>query len=258
MIPLARREAILDKLNKMSFVSIASLATELKVSQMTIRRDVSKLEEEGLVIQVSGGVRTTKRLHNEPSHDEKYLLCSEEKISIGKLAAKMVAHNSCIYLDAGTTSLAMSNYLCERDDLTIITNDLVVAHNIASNSNNTIIMVGGLIRARNLSTVGHLTLNTLEGLSIDVAFLSASSFDIRGITTPDPDKVIVKQKVASMATKRILICDSSKYGQVATYIAVPLCQINTIITDSKLSLDGQNTLSKSGCELLIAPDEDDN
>lgn len=88
--------------------------------------------------------------------------------------------------------------------------------------------------------------------------MSASSFDIRGITTPDPDKVIVKQKVASMATKRILICDSSKYGQVATYIAVPLCQINTIITDSQLSLDGQNTLSKSGCELLIAPDEDDN
>lgn len=253
MIPLARREAILANLKQAPFVSIADLASQLGVSQMTIRRDLGKLEADGLVMQVTGGVRATNRLHCEPSHDEKSLLCGIQKDNIGREAAGMIPESSCIYLDAGTTSLAMAKFLYHRSDLTIVTNDLVVAHNLAVNSNNTVIMVGGLVRAQNLSTVGHLAVNTLDGLSLDMAFLSASSFDSRGITTPDPDKVPVKQHVARMARQRYLICDSSKYGQVATYIAVPAGLINMIITDAALSDSGRNALLKAGCDLIMVP-----
>lgn len=251
MIPIARREAILASVKQAPFVTIAQLAQDLDVSQMTIRRDLVKLEEEGLVVQISGGVKSSQRLHFEPSHDEKSLLKSQEKNLIGQKAAEFVPQNSCIYLDAGTTTLAMCKYLFGRGDLTIVTNDLVVAQQLSTKSENNIIMVGGMIRASNQSTVGHLASKTLEALSIDVAFISASSFDVRGITTPDPDKVIVKHKVAEIAQKRILLSDSSKYGQIATFIAVPIDMLNQIICDHQLSEQAQKSLLKTGVDLIL-------
>lgn len=251
MIPIARHEIILKVLDESPYVSIAELTRLLKVSHMTVRRDLQKLEEDGLVIQVTGGVKAARRLHIEPSHSEKETLAGDEKRRIGEAAAKMIPQRACIYLDAGTTSLALCRNLKDRDDLTIISNDLVVMHFLATNSKNTLIMTGGLVRSENLSTVGHLAAETLKELSCDIAFLSASSFDLRGITTPDPDKVPVKQTAAASAGRRVLISDSSKYGQFATYIAVPLKEINTIISDSSLSENGQKGLQKSGVELIL-------
>ncbi|HBR3729709.1 TPA: DeoR/GlpR transcriptional regulator, partial [Klebsiella pneumoniae] len=91
----------------------------LGVSHMTIRRDVSKLEEQGLLVSVSGGVRAVSRLAAEPSHLVKSTLQSEEKQAIGALAASHIAKNSCIYLDAGTTTLALARAILDRNDLQV-------------------------------------------------------------------------------------------------------------------------------------------
>lgn len=252
LIPLQRQDLILEELKKEPFVTIASLAQLLNVSEMTVRRDIQKLEDKGEVIQSGGGVKVMTRLHEELSHDQKAVLHAGEKNRIGQKACELIGPKACIYLDAGTTSLAMCQFLCERVDLTIVTNDLVVAQYMASNSENAVIMVGGLVRSQNLSTVGHLAVGILNALSIDIAFLSASSVDVRGITTPDSDKVLVKQAVARNAAKKVLICDASKFEQVATFIAVPMGQINMIITDSSLSNERHIQLSKSGVEIVLA------
>ena len=218
---------------------------------MTVRRDIQKLEEQGLVIQHGGGVKGTMRIFDEPSHEQKAMMQSEEKLRIGQKASELVPPRSCIYLDAGTTTLALGKQFVGRDDLTIVTNDLVVAQCLVTSSQNNVIMVGGQIRNSNLSTVGHLAVYTLKALSIDLAFLSASSFDERGITTPDPDKVVVKQEVARISAQRILVCDATKYGQVGTYIAVPMTEINTIITDNRLTPSNQRQLIKTGVNLIM-------
>ena len=251
MIPIERRQAILRTLQHEGIARINTLAEVLHVSHMTVRRDLQKLEEEGLVVQVSGGVQASKRLHIEPSHQVKENLMSDEKNRIGKRAASIIPEKSCVYLDAGTTSLALARYLADRDDLTIVSNDLAVMDYLALNSKNILIMTGGIVRTENLSTVGFLTAKIISSLSFDLAFISASSWDMRGITTPDPDKVPVKEAAVKSANKSILICDSSKYAQYATYIAVPLNAINTVISDVNLSELAQKSLTKQGIKLEL-------
>ena len=135
--------------------------------------------------------------------------------------------------------------------MTVVSNDLAVMDYLALNSKSTLIMTGGIVRTENLSTVGHLTSKMILSLSFDIAFMSASSWDLRGITTPDPDKVPVKEAAVQSANKAVLICDSSKYAQYATYLAVPLDKINMLISDVILSELAQRNLIKQGIELSL-------
>lgn len=235
MIPAQRRQMILKVLEDQGVISISELVERLDVSHMTVRRDLQNLEKEGLVVTVTGGVQLTRRLTTEPSHQIKETLCAEEKARIGKEACKYISDNSCIYLDAGTTSLALAQNLDAFNNLTIASNDFEVINYLLPHTRHTLIHAGGVVQKENRSSVGHLAANTLLSLSFDVAFLSAPSFDIRGVTTPDQNKVVVKQAAVKSSQKRILISDSSKYGHVATYLAVKTEDLDLIITDTGLS-----------------------
>lgn len=252
MIPAARRNYILELLQQKEFISINDLTETLDVSHMTIRRDLQRMEAEGLIKLVSGGAQILRRILSEPSHSQKETLCAQEKDAIGAYAATIIPENSCIYLDAGTTSLALCSKIYERSDLTIVSNDFeVVNFLINKNCASTLIHTGGQIQLQNRSSIGHLAAQTIASLSIDLGFLSASSWELRGITTPDPGKVPVKQAVVKASRQRILICDSSKYAQTATFLAVPMSDINTIITDINLSEHCQKQLKNREVNLIM-------
>lgn len=255
MIPAERRNHILALLQEKEFISIYDLTAAMGVSHMTIRRDLQKMEGEGLIKQVSGGAQISRRLLTEPSHSQKETICAEEKDAIGRYAAGMIPENCCIYLDAGTTSLALCAHIYERADLTIVSNDFeVINYLISHNCPSELIHTGGQVQKQNRSAIGHLAAQTIASLSIDLGFISASSWEPRGITTPDPGKVPVKQAVARASRQRILISDSSKYSQTATYLAVPLTDLNTIITDDKLPEHGQRLLANMDLKLhLVKP-----
>ena len=219
MIPIERHQRILALVEQRGAVSINELTEILGVSHMTIRRDVSKLEEQGLLVSVSGGVRAVSRLAAEPSHLVKSTLQSEEKQAIGALAASHIAKNSCIYLDAGTTTLALARAIL---DLQVVTNDFEITQLLIDASQCGVIHTGGTLCRENRSCVGESAARTLRHLAIDTAFISASGWDSRGIFTPDENKVTVKETVSQVSARSILLCDSSKYNQVATFMALPL------------------------------------
>ncbi len=123
MIPIERHQRILALVEQRGAVSINELTEILGVSHMTIRRDVVNWRSRGCW-SASGGVRAVSRLAAEPSHLVKSTLQSEEKQAIGALAASHIAKNSCIYLDAGTTTLALARAILDRNDLQVVTNDL--------------------------------------------------------------------------------------------------------------------------------------
>ncbi len=222
MIPIERHQRILALVEQRGAVSINELTEILGVSHMTIRRDVSKLEEQGLLVSVSGGVRAVSRLAAEPSHLVKSTLQSEEKQAIGALAASHIAKNSCIYLDAGTTTLALARAILDRNDLQVVTNDFEITQLLIDASQCGVIHTGGTLCRENRSCVGESAARTLRHLAIDTAFISASGWDSRGIFTPDENKVTVKETVSQVSARSILLCDSSKYNQVATFMALPL------------------------------------
>lgn len=252
MIPVERRQTILRMVADRGIVSITELANSMLVSHMTIRRDLQKLEQQGAVVLVSGGVQSPLRVAREPSHQAKTTLSARQKSAIGELAAGLVQPESCIYLDAGTTTLSVARHLASREKLTVVTNDFVIAGYLLDHSDCTIIHTGGTVCRENRSCVGEAAAAMLRGLMIDQAFISASCWSPRGISTPAEDKVTVKHAVARASRQRILVCDASKYGQVATWLALPLREFEQVITDDRLPESAARALAKMDISLLIA------
>jgi DeoR/GlpR family transcriptional regulator of sugar metabolism len=256
MIPLKRQQLILNHLLNVKVAAIGELAKLLKVSGITVRRDVQKLEGAGKVVSVSGGVAISTEIFTEPPHVVKRGLQREEKEAIADLAESLVEDGSTIYLDAGTTTLALARRLAEKRsremDILVVTNDLVITMYLVENSTFRLYHTGGLVLRQNRSCVGDGTAKALRGLNIDLAFLSTPSWNSRWLSTPDAEKIPVKKAAVASANRRVLLADSSKYGKVGAFKAFPLSIFKTIITDDGLAIDARKAVEEQGVEVLMA------
>ncbi|WP_100637215.1 DeoR/GlpR family DNA-binding transcription regulator [Marinomonas sp. ef1] len=252
MIPVERQRKILTLLKNQEVVSISELVDLFNVSHMTIRRDIEKLEAIGKVSSVSGGVQLARNIHIELSHDIKITQFATEKEQIGKLASSIIAPNMTIYLDAGTTTLEIAHQITQRNDLLIITNDFAISAFLMANSANDIYHTGGKIDRQNQSTVGSKVADFLLSMNIDIAFISTSSWNLKGLSTPNEDKVIVKHAIAKSSKAVCLVSDTSKYGKIAAFHALDMERIDTIITDSGLPESAFNELKDKGIDILTA------
>ncbi|PIJ52024.1 DeoR family transcriptional regulator [Erwinia sp. OLTSP20] len=255
MIPLERQDKILALVADRDAISINELAQQLRVSHMTVRRDIRKLEDEGRLLAVSGGVRSMQRLQREPSHLDKTLMHSPEKQAIGHYAVRQIPPDSCIYLDAGTTTLALARQLGARSDLLIVTNDFAISDFLIQHAECRMLHTGGMLCRENRSCVGEATAQALRNICIDIAFVSASCWNTGGLCTPDENKVAVKRAARAASSKCILLSDSSKYGKVATWRALPLNEFDEIITDQHLASHGRDALQQTGARVVMVPVE---
>jgi DeoR/GlpR family transcriptional regulator of sugar metabolism len=252
MIPLKRRQTLLNSLSEKEVLSIAELTGLLGVSHMTVRRDIQKLEQEGRVQSITGGVQLSQKITSEPSHIVKRTLQQREKEAIAKLAASLVSPGQSLYLDAGTTSLSLAEFIAEIPDLVVISNDLAVVNLLIHRSKCRLYHTGGLVLRENRSCVGDNTTQFLNNLNLDLAFLSASSWNARWTSTPTEIKVSAKKAALSAAAKRILICDSSKYGKVGIFNAFALKELDIVITDDGLPENAREAVLQNGINLMIA------
>ena len=252
MIPAQRQQTILDLLAEQEIVSIAQLTDSLGVSHMTVRRDIQTLEQEGHVITVSGGVRLAEYIDAEPSRKVKKTLQSAEKALIAKAAARLVTPNATVYLDAGTTCLAIAIELADRDDITVVSNDFAVVAYLTENSRCKLYHTGGNVLRQNESCVGESAARFIASLNIGIGFISASSWDMNYISTPTESKVPVKQAVAAASARRVLISDSTKFGKIGFFKAVPMKEIDILITDSGLDEHARKAMTALGMTIMIA------
>ena len=253
LIPEQRRELILKHLRREQVLSFNQLSALLDVSHMTIRRDISVLEEEGRALSVPGGAKIASRLHVEPSHDEKALVDSAEKTAMAAVAATLVRDAMTIYLDAGTTVQAMRTQLQDVRDLTVVTNDLATVQAFLDHPTADLICIGGRVDKANLSTMGRLTRLALRELSLDLAFISSSSWDLaHGVTTPVEAKLEAKRAAIAAAESSVLLADSSKYGRFGRYRALRLDELTTVVTDDALPAEAAAALRANDVDLLLA------
>lgn len=252
MIPAKRQQLILTALVERELISITELTELLGVSHTTVRRDIQKLEQEGRVLSVSGGVQLSENITSEPSHLTKRALQFAEKTLIAHAAAQYVQPGMSLYLDAGTTSLALAQALESLDDLLIVSNDLMVINYLIEHSECKLYHTGGLVLREKRSCVGDSSTHFLHNLNVDISFISSSSWKGRWISTPAEAKVAIKKAAVAAANKRILICDSSKYGKVGTFNAVSLEEMDIVITDSNLPESAKSALLQTGVHLVVA------
>jgi DeoR/GlpR family transcriptional regulator of sugar metabolism len=252
MIPAERQHFIIEKLTSRGIVSIAALSEELGVSQMTVRRDIEKLERGGRVMSVTGGVQLPQRILSEPSHNVKAELRRDQKVAIGRRAAEMAPRKGVAYLDAGTTTLEVAKRLIAYPNLTIVTNDFVICDAVASGSRCQLYHTGGRLDRENQSSVGEGAALGISRFNFDIAFISTSSWDMQGISTPAEDKLVVKRAAVERATKSVLVTDSSKYGKIGTFASVHLEDLDVIVTDRDLPVTVRQAISERGVEVVIA------
>lgn len=251
LIPIERQKEILHLIQRNGVMSIAKLVDIMGVSHMTIRRDIQKLEQDGKVVSVFGGVQLLERLITEPKRDDKTSLFHVQKVMIGKKAAELIPKQTTLYLDAGSTTLEIAKAIVEREDLLVITNDFGIADFLMKYGTCELMHTGGRICKKNRSCVGELSAQFLRKITIDIAFISTSSWSLQGLTTPDENKIPVKRAIIESSQKRILVTDSSKFGKMATFSLCSLETFDRIICDHNLTENVKEKLKAMNIELNL-------
>lgn len=229
-----RLDQILNYLKGHNLVTVEQLVDAIDVSPATIRRDLIKLDQQGVISRTHGGVTLNRFIADQPTTGEKQGRYLVEKKAIARAAAELVQNGDSIVLDAGTTALAFAHQLTHMQ-LRVITADLHIALFLSEFKQIEVTIIGGRIDDTSQSCVGEHGRQLLRQLHPDKAFVSCNSWSLeRGITAPTEEKAGLKYDLCRNATQRILLADSSKYGAYSLYQALPLENLTTIITDQSL------------------------
>lgn len=232
MMAEERRQKILSLLQTDGRVLVSNLSKVFNVSQITIRKDLDSLHSRGLVQRSHGGaLPPTSSALFDPSLQEKQQLHAEEKQRIAEAAVKMVQEGSCVMLDSGTTTAAIAQALKKFSALTVITNSINIAAELAS-TNLEVILTGGTLRKNSFSLVGPVAEDVLAEMHADVLFLGVDGFDPEiGLTTPNLLESRVNRAMISSATKIVAVCDSTKFYRRSLSRIVPVSALHHVITD---------------------------
>jgi DeoR family transcriptional regulator of aga operon len=205
---------ILELLARDGTVTVPDLATELDVSQATVRRDLQALGEQRLLERSHGGAVAHGTAHELPVRYRTGR--SEEKRRIARAAAELVTDGAAIAFTGGTTTTEVARTLAARQDLTVITNALNIAVELAVRPNLKLIVTGGVARSASYELVGTLADATLRGLNVDLAFVGVDGVDAeRGLTTQNEVEAATNRALMARARRTVVVADASKLGRVA-------------------------------------------
>jgi len=255
--PLAadRQEEILRLVTDRGWVRVSDLTQLFGVSDMTVRRDLVELENQGLVSRVHGGAKVRRSSStNEPGFDAKLGEMDAEKRAIAHTAARLVQDGQTIGLSAGTTTAALAHQLLDFEDLTIITNSVPVSQVFRENprADRTVLLTGGT-RTPSDALVGSLAVRSLMGLNLDLVFLGVHGIDERvGFTCPNLLEAETNRYLIEAAQKLVVVADHTKWGIVGLVSMAPLGRADTIVTDAGASATVRHTLESAISEVLIA------
>ena len=251
-----RRSAILQRLREDSSISVSTLSQEFGVSEVTIRKDLSLLQERKLLIRVHGGAimesRVSEAENEEHNFSFKQNVNAREKQAIGRAAAAHIKDGDTIMVDSGTTALEVVHNLHKFKELTIITNSITAMMEAIKYKRFKVILLGGVIREPSLSVVGSLAESNLKLFYCDKLFLGVDSFSVdSGLSTPNLEEASTNQVMISRAREVIAVFDSSKINKRSlAFIASP-DKINTVVTDSRLPDSVHNQLTALGIRVEL-------
>ena len=228
-----RLEQIMDYLKSHNLVTVDELVAVTNASPATIRRDLIKLDEQGVISRTHGGVTLNRFIPTQPTTHE-------------------VKAGDSVVLDAGTTMIELARQITHLP-LRVITSDLHIALFLAEFKQIEVTIIGGRIDDSSQSCIGEHGRKLLQNTWPDVAFLSCNSWDLeKGITAPTEEKAALKRDLIAHASRKILLADSSKYGSWSLFNIAHLNELTEIITDSQLDGQTRRTLASLSTRLIIA------
>ena len=251
-LALQRRANVRELIRQTGVIRVEQLCRQIQASPATVRRDLDELEKAGVIRRVHGGAVSVESRLDEPLFDNKTAIAAKEKHRIAQAALALIAPGDTIYLDGGSTVLELARLLPDRTNITVVTNSLRAASELAGRGPR-LIVIGGELRRLSQTVVGPLTRHGIEGLHLDKAFMGTIGFALQeGLTTTEPSEAFTKELVMAHAREVILLADSSKAGKVSFARAGRLDQLHALITDLKLDPKFAKELTKKGIKVVRA------
>ena len=252
-----RRQSLLNELRKQPGLRVPELAQALDVSEGTIRNDLNALEEDGKLKRVHGGaVLNDQDQFQNNSFVRRFKQNSAAKLAIAQEAAVLVNDGDSILLDASSTAYYLARALSDRKKLRVMTNGFEVARELAQNSSNTVILLGGVVNNDSSSVTGLLSEKIIAEMHIEKAFFSCSGFSLeRGMTEVHFAEAQLKRKAIESSRQVIALVDSYKFGKEDLTPFARTDQITHLISDSNLSTEWAEKLSHAGINFTLCEDE---
>ncbi|GAA0361066.1 transcriptional repressor AgaR [Bowmanella denitrificans] len=249
---IERQQEILRQTQAQGKVSVKALAEQFKVSEVTIRNDLSVLDRKKLLVRSRGGAMVNSQLGRELSLKEKSGQNSALKQELGALAAQLVGEGERILLDSGTTTQEVAACLVDKEDLVVMTNGLNIATELARSDSVEVMLTGGTLRKKSMSFYGAIAERSLQNYNFSKLILGVDGFDLRtGIGTHFEKEAILNRLMCEMAEEIVVVTDSSKFERRAFHAICAIAQIHTLVTDSGIPQNYVDELDKLGIKLHL-------
>lgn len=251
-----RRRQMAELVEQLGVLRISELAEQFEVSDETVRRDFSILEEKGLLTRSHGGALANGK-HMEPTYGRRMREHQREKDVIAQAAARLVEDGSTIILDSGTTMRCLASHLRAKRDLVVITNGVSNVDELLANPTTTVVIAGGIIRRTTLGSVGDLAVATLQELRADHTFIATQGFSAdEGLSYPSFEEVAVKRAMLAAGAEVTLLADGSKCGRSSMIRVAPLAAVQRIITSPPIPEDERAKIHNLGVELVVVAESE--
>jgi len=252
MIKEERLARIVEYIEKNHYVDIHQLVAEFSVSKATVRRDLEVLAANGVIQLTHGGAKYIRETVRELPYDEKRKSNSDEKSRIGKAACDLIQEGDTVIMDTGTTTREMVKYLLNRQHIHVITNDVMIAAELAANTAIDLTLTGGNIRKGYYTLCGYYAENFIKQLHADILFLSLDSIDSEfGCAIVNMDEVAVKQRMMKAAERVVSLCDHTKYESKALLKVCELSEIDLFVTGQELPEEIYHNFTEKGYNLQL-------
>jgi len=252
LIPKQRQAFIYAEIHKNGAVRVSELSEALKVTEMTVRRDLEILEHKGMIERTHGGAILNNRIGLEPKFAQKSSLFLPEKQAIGKAAASLIEEGDTIFVNSGTTTIEFLKNL-KTNNVNVITNNPMAPINILS-ENVHITLTGGEIRRESFTLLGELAIKAIKNVYATKAVIGVDGFSIKNGLTNSVQNEAWINRLMIMRTHGmvILVADSSKLGKIAAFKIVDITSVSVIVTDSHINPANLEEFDQMGIKVITA------
>ncbi len=246
-----RLRITLETVRERGSVTVPELSDTFGVSEITIRRDLKELAERGLIRRAHGGAVYPAGTLPEPPVIQRMQKNRAYKLRIAEAAADLIEDGDSVFIGSGSTTTYIARKLVNRQNLTVVTNAISVATELATADGVTVVVLGGLLRPSELSMVGHITEQALKEVRLEKVFLGMRAISLEaGLTNDYLPEVMTDRAILQMAPKLIVVADYSKFGKIASAFVASIDQITTLVTNKEVDPEILEQIRASGVEVI--------
>ncbi len=251
MLTSQRKQHILDVLKREGQVIAKTLSQELGLSEDTIRRDLRELAQEGLLQRVHGGaLPVSPALANFAGRED---ILQEEKVAIGKAAARLIKNRQVVILDGGTTAVQVARHLDRNLQATIVTHSARTALELVNHPEIEIVLIGGRLFKHSIVSVGAAAIESISHIRADVYFMGVTGIHPEaGLSTGDLEEAYVKLALSRQSAETIVLASHEKLGAASPYVVTSLNDISGLIVEQSVSEESLFPYRELGLSIIKA------